>query len=1004
MALSFVPFAAFVPDGGEHGSGLALVQNALPIHGGWRPWQQKAQLASIADGPVTGAWVHVFQQSAAIQKMRPAFSDVDAGHWQAEPNVGDQAYETMDEVTASDADFAFAPNAPAAKALYVALTPPAAAPAASAHFVRWRYRIPVTPTSAWTLTMELLDGPATVVATDTATGSAATAWVERLLTLSAGEIAAITSGGGYAGLQLRFTATVPGVAQFGRPESDEAVGSWTTQAGGATNLWGVLDETSASDADFIQSPALEPGAAAFTYRAALGAVADPLSVSGWTWRYRYRGRNAGVQVVARLKQGSTVIREETHSSIAATFTAAAHTLTTSELLAITDFAALETELVASYPASVASTVTQFARPDEDFDNSSGWRNTAGGTTNLFQGIDETSADDGTTFIQSDANVGGLTDSYYTAGLSAVADPLTSVGHIVRFRWKRASTGAADISVFLYDGANLIATVANVHNKSAVDSSWTTVEYTLTAAEADAISAAGYAGALALVFVQPGLFSSAASFFVTWAEMEAPEPRRAEVSWVELEAPSASRAEVSWAEMEVPDSTVVYRGDVPTIFAGTPTKLYTVDPAAWTDVSKGSGYAGAGTTPGAWDFCSFGNQVVATNFIDPVQLRLDNAGDFQDLITGTDKPKARCCAPFRNQLMLGGINFTGHAVDEIWLSDIDNIREFSAGSATSQPIVSCPGQIMRLVGGDVAYVFKRRSIHGIDWIGGQLLFRVRDVSPSVGTPYPRSVVSAGDGYIYFFDGSGFSRMSAVVGGAPEPIGSEVLSRFLTDTDFSAGAVAQVEPTSIADEEQLMVGWWDPHARLLFQEYQALGDSAYRHTRGLCYNPREDRWSAYLKAGQNLAFACTHPNVTTDETHLLKGTIGFDYNGTDSTWFKFSGGLTEGVTFRTKRQTIGLDEQGRPMATRVTGILPVFTVAAGATPPPITVTAYAAGDLHFLTGVDSETYTSADASEAGFLPHRVAGLWWYFEVTVPVLALKMMTAFKGLYLEHDVRGRA
>jgi hypothetical protein len=43
------------------------------------------------------------------------------------------------------------------------------------------------------------------------------------------------------------------VAQFARPASDIAIGSWTTQGGSAASLWATLDEDPADEADFAQS-------------------------------------------------------------------------------------------------------------------------------------------------------------------------------------------------------------------------------------------------------------------------------------------------------------------------------------------------------------------------------------------------------------------------------------------------------------------------------------------------------------------------------------------------------------------------------------------------------------------------------------------------------------------------------------------------------------------------------------------------------------------------------
>jgi hypothetical protein len=46
---------------------------------------------------------------------------------------------------------------------------------------------------------------------------------------------------------------VAGTPQYARPTSDQSAGTWTTDTGGTTNLYAAIDETSPSDADYIQS-------------------------------------------------------------------------------------------------------------------------------------------------------------------------------------------------------------------------------------------------------------------------------------------------------------------------------------------------------------------------------------------------------------------------------------------------------------------------------------------------------------------------------------------------------------------------------------------------------------------------------------------------------------------------------------------------------------------------------------------------------------------------------
>jgi len=40
---------------------------------------------------------------------------------------------------------------------------------------------------------------------------------------------------------------------YARPDADVSLGGWTTDTGGTTNLFAVLDESTANDADYIKS-------------------------------------------------------------------------------------------------------------------------------------------------------------------------------------------------------------------------------------------------------------------------------------------------------------------------------------------------------------------------------------------------------------------------------------------------------------------------------------------------------------------------------------------------------------------------------------------------------------------------------------------------------------------------------------------------------------------------------------------------------------------------------
>jgi len=145
------------------------------------------------------------------------------------------------------------------------------------------------------------------------------------------------------------------MAQFARPSADKNnPDSWTDQAGGGTNIYTTIDETSYSDADYIRSP-LAPSSD--VYVTTLSSVEDPVSSSGHTLRTRYAKDAAGgstIGLIVQLRQGyvdegtpGTLICERTFAAISETFTTDAYSLTSGEADAITNYASLYVRYVAN---------------------------------------------------------------------------------------------------------------------------------------------------------------------------------------------------------------------------------------------------------------------------------------------------------------------------------------------------------------------------------------------------------------------------------------------------------------------------------------------------------------------------------------------------------------------------------------------------------------------------------------------------------------------------------
>lgn len=116
------------------------------------------------------------------------------------------------------------------------------------------------------------------------------------------------------------------------PTADVSDGTWTPSAG--ADLFSVLDEAAASDADFITT-----SAAADSCVVALGSLTDPVSSAGHVVSYRIIGDGAS-GITVELLQGASVIATWTHDPAPAGWTTHQQTLSGAEADSITDYTAL----------------------------------------------------------------------------------------------------------------------------------------------------------------------------------------------------------------------------------------------------------------------------------------------------------------------------------------------------------------------------------------------------------------------------------------------------------------------------------------------------------------------------------------------------------------------------------------------------------------------------------------------------------------------------------------
>lgn len=106
-----------------------------------------------------------------------------------------------------------------------------------------------------------------------------------------------------AGSVVAFAPLVESVDDILNPIRDLVLNSWTTNTGKVSNLWNAIDESAASDTDYIQSP--QGPTTIQYYQAALETKSDPFSSAGHIAHYRYQKNISGgaVNLTIALLQG-----------------------------------------------------------------------------------------------------------------------------------------------------------------------------------------------------------------------------------------------------------------------------------------------------------------------------------------------------------------------------------------------------------------------------------------------------------------------------------------------------------------------------------------------------------------------------------------------------------------------------------------------------------------------------------------------------------------------------
>lgn len=464
----------------------------------------------------------------------------------------------------------------------------------------------------------------------------------------------------------------------------------------------------------------------------------------------------------------------------------------------------------------------------------------------------------------------------------------------------------------------------------------------------------------------------------------------------------------------------YTGDALTTFMGVKSKIYT---GAWTDISRGGGYAvAAGAEPAGWRFASDGNDVWAANGYDILQRRTNNAGNFADGPTSTFTPKARFIAKVRQFMVVADLsgNGAGYGADEIAWSDIDDSTWWDDTTGTRkdslagrQPVRSRPGQITGFVGGEYGTIFKRNSIHALQLTGADDVWRLDEIDRAVGCTHPGSVI-AGRAGNFFYGGDGFYLQAGL--SPAQKISPPSIDEMMVASYFHAtrALVWNGGAQTMAQEDLAMVGFESRRLGVVGWLYSTMENNGETKKRGLLYNPQTQEWAEIvLASGIAWLIGLSHTMDDSLSQDLLR-VRAIEYGGGISTQRSFVD-YPLAASLCTKRMPLAFDQMDRPRDVTVKGVLPVYTYpetlgsASVLTPyrQDVSVTVRGSNDQTFALQVDSDGTTVSPRSDIysgltenddwGWLPHNVAGRFFDFQIDIPSSAF--WTTLDGIYVLYE-----
>ena len=200
-----------------------------------------------------------------------------------------------------------------------------------------------------------------------------------------------------------------------------------------------------------------------------------------------------------------------------------------------------------------------------------------------------------------------------------------------------------------------------------------------------------------------------------------------------------------------------------IIAGTATGLFKAESGAWQQLATGYSLL----AENRWRFAQFGGLAIATNGTDPMQ-KIDLATGVVSPLGGTP-PKFETLAVVKD-FLVGGVR-NGNVMHMGW-SGINDAEWWTTGQrqADRQVLPAC-GRINGILSGEYGVILQRDRICRMDYVGGNVIFEINEVSSNIGCVSVHSVAQWGT-LGFFLSDEGFMMWN---GQQPVPIGREMIDR-------------------------------------------------------------------------------------------------------------------------------------------------------------------------------------------------------------------------------------